>query len=336
MPLWMFMALMAPFTFGVLNVVDKMVVERYTPSIYLYAFWIAVLEIPLGVFVLLGLSLGGVDWSAIGAGMLLGAIRACSLLMLLAALRHGQLARVAPVYYLNPIMVAPMSAIFLGEVLSGVIWGAIVLSVLGAGLVTWQGQGAGGAFSQPRAQVYALLAAFIFASSNIVAKWILDTEPLWDVFAASRIGIGVAMGLASLCTAEVTPPRPRDVQTAWVHGTGGAKRSHGVWGDSTQPRSDKLGTSVTGVRHRGAATRCDTGLLRGLGTYGATGFSRLGYHQEHSDPSGRHCGHFGSGGVDFPRAVAPAQSAAIAAPSTSATNSVTKRLKTSGCSKYTE
>ena len=203
MPLWMFMALMAPFTFGVLNVVDKMVVERYTPSIYLYAFWIAVLEIPLGVFLLLGLSLGGVDWSAIGAGMLLGAIRACSLLMLLAALRHGQLARVAPVYYLNPIMVAPMSAIFLGEVLSGVIWGAIVLSVLGAGLVTWQGQGAGGAFSQPRAQVYALLAAFIFASSNIVAKWILDTEPLWDVFAASRIGIGVAMGLASLCTAEV-------------------------------------------------------------------------------------------------------------------------------------
>ena len=197
------MALMAPFTFGVLNVVDKMVVERYTPNIYLYAFWIGVLEIPLGVFLLLGLSLNGVDGSAIVAGVLLGAIRACSLLMLLAALRHGQLARVAPVYYLNPIMVAPMSAIFLNEVLSAIIWGAIVLSVLGAGLVTWQGRLSGGVFSQPRAQVYALLAAFIFASSNIVASRILDNEPLWDVFAASRIGIGVAMGLAALCTADV-------------------------------------------------------------------------------------------------------------------------------------
>ena len=216
------MALMAPFTFGVLNVVDKMVVERYTPNIYLYAFWIGLLEIPLGVCLLIGFSLDGVDWSAISAGVLLGAIRACSLLMLLAALHHGQLARVAPIYYLNPIMVAPMSAIFLDELLSAIIWGAIVLSVVGAGLVTWQGGNVEpadswgqrgtlrtaihrvrGYFSQPKAQAFALIAAFIFASSNVVASRILETEELWDVFAASRIGIGLAMTSASLCIAEV-------------------------------------------------------------------------------------------------------------------------------------
>ena len=223
MPLWMFMALMVPFTLGIVNVIDKLVVERFTSSIYFYAFWIGVMEIPVGVFLLLGFSLDGPDWSAILGGFLLGIVRSGSLIMLLTALRHGQLARVAPVYYLYPIMVAPMSAIFLNDKLELIIWGAIVLSVMGAGLVTWQGGGDNGPatqqdgatmvsvvprrlrgyFSQPKAQGFALVAAFLFASSSVVASRVLDTEPFWDVFAASRIGLGVGAGGVALCTAGV-------------------------------------------------------------------------------------------------------------------------------------
>ena len=222
MPLWMFMALMVPFTLGAVNVIDKLVVERYAPSIYFYAFWIGLIEIPVGGTMLLALSLAnGVDVGAIIGGMVLGVIRSGSLLMLLTALRHGQLARVAPVYYLYPIMVAPMSAIFLNEVLDAIVWGAIVLSVLGAGLVTWQGRGAGEAsgqpgtqghallaelrlaFSQPKAQGYALIAGFLFAASTVVVGWVGEREPFWPVFASSRVGLGLGAGLAAVCTADV-------------------------------------------------------------------------------------------------------------------------------------
>ena len=220
----MILALLVPFTLGVVNVIDKLVVEKFSPSILFYAFWIGMMEIPVGGILILVLSLSGdgVDGSAMVGGFLLGLVRSGSLIMLLTALRHGQLARVAPVYYLYPIMVAPMSAIFLGDTLEAIIWGAIVLSVVGAGLVTWQGgadeasgdqeQGTAlsvalhrlrGYFSQPKAQGFALIAAFLFASSSIVASWVLESEPFWDVFAASRIGLGVGAGGAALCTADV-------------------------------------------------------------------------------------------------------------------------------------
>lgn len=219
MPLWMIMALLVPVTLGVVNVIDKLVVEKFSPSIFFYAFWIGIMEIPVGCVLLLIVSWDGANWSAIAGGMVLGIVRSGSLIMLLTALRHGQLARVAPVYYLYPIMVAPMSGIFLGDTLEPIIWGAILLSVVGAGLVTWQGgdgamvSGQGGAvavlyrvrgyFSQPKAQGFALIAAFLFASSSIVASWVLDNEPFWDVFAASRIGLGIGAGGAALCTANV-------------------------------------------------------------------------------------------------------------------------------------
>ena len=220
MPLWMIFALLVPFTLGVVNVIDKLVVEKFSPSIFFYAFWIGVMEIPVGVILLLAVSTDGFDGSAIAGGFLLGLVRSGSLIMLLNALRNGQLARVAPVYYLYPIMVAPMSAIFLGDTLELIIWVAILLSVTGAGLVTWQGgdgvafDGQGGTlgavfhrmrgyFSQPKAQGFALIAAFLFASSSVVASYVLDSEPFWDVFAASRIGLGVGAGGAALCTANV-------------------------------------------------------------------------------------------------------------------------------------
>ena len=220
MPLWMLFALLVPFTLGVVNVIDKLVVEKFSPSIFFYAFWIGVMEIPVGVILLLAVSTDGFDGSAIVGGFVLGLVRSGSLIMLLNALRNGQLARVAPVYYLYPIMVAPMSAIFLGDTLELIIWVAILLSVTGAGLVTWQGgdgvafDGQGGSlgavfhrmrgyFSQPKAQGFALIAAFLFASSSVVASYVLDSEPFWDVFAASRIGLGVGAGGAALCTANV-------------------------------------------------------------------------------------------------------------------------------------
>ncbi len=220
MPLWMIMALLVPFTLGVVNVIDKLVVEKFSPSIFFYAFWIGLMEIPVGCALLLAVSWDGADWSAIAGGLVLGVVRSGSLIMLLTALRHGQLARVAPVYYLYPIMVAPMSAIFLGDTLELIIWGAILLSVAGAGLVTWQGgegvladggqRGAVGVllrmrgyFSQPKAQGFAFIAAFLFASSSVIASWVLDSEPFWDVFAASRIGLGIGAGGAALCTANV-------------------------------------------------------------------------------------------------------------------------------------
>ena len=212
MSLWLFLALLVPFTIGVVMVLDKLILERYAPTIFFYAFWVGLLELVLGGLLLLGLSFGQLDARAYGGGLLVGAIGSTSFLMLLAALRNGQLARVAPVYYLNPLMVAPMSIVFLDEEVAGVIWVAITMAVVGAALVSWEGA-EGGRWAQPRAQGFALLGAFLFALSNVVSKHFfdlvlpgsgtsLDRAEFWQLYAGSRTGFGMLVFVA-LATRDV-------------------------------------------------------------------------------------------------------------------------------------
>ena len=204
MPLWLFLALLVPFIIGIVNVIDKVIIERYAPTIYFYAFWIGLFEIPIGGLTLLGLSFDQpLEARAVWGGILAGVVRSFSFLGVLAALRQGQLARVAPIYYMSPLVVALMSATFLNEELTGMIWGAIALVVLGAGLVSWQGRGSGGGWSHPQAQALAACAAVLFATADTLSKFFLDEEvSFWQFLGASRLGTGLIM-IAVVSMADV-------------------------------------------------------------------------------------------------------------------------------------
>ena len=151
MSLWLAFAIMAPLALGVANVIDEAPVAQHTPSVHFYAFRLGALKVVVGGSLLLTLSLDGANVGAIASGLLPGIIRGASLFVLLLAFKHGQLSRITPAYYIHPIMVAPFSVLFLGEQPGGLVWGAIVLAMLGTGLVSWQGRGEAGAFSQPLA-----------------------------------------------------------------------------------------------------------------------------------------------------------------------------------------
>ena len=193
MPLWMFLALLVPIILGVINVIDKLVVERYVATIFYYAFWVGLLEFSIGSLLLLGLSFDGSDSRAIWGGILAGLVRAGGFFALLAALSRGQLARVAPIYYLYPLMVAPMGAVFLGEELGAVLWAAIFLAVVGAGLVSWEGGSRPGVFSRPTVLAFAITAALLNAMAFVLSKYFVEREPFWSFYAASRAGFGLGM-----------------------------------------------------------------------------------------------------------------------------------------------
>ena len=185
------LALVVPFTIAVVNVVDKVILERHVPSIYIFALWAGLITLLIGGLLTLGLNLHQLETRALWGGVLTGVTRAGSFFAFMAALRQGQLARVTPVYYLYPLMVAPMAAGFLGEELTTVAWAAIVLAVVGAGLVSRQGAGVGRLWSQPQAQALALLAGLLFAVGNVMSKHFLDEEPFWHFYGSSRLGFSL-------------------------------------------------------------------------------------------------------------------------------------------------
>ena len=218
MPTWVLLSLLFPVLLGVVNTLDKLIVDRYSPSIYFYAFWIGAYELVLGSLAIAIVSvLQGLDSGAFLGGMLAGGIRSIHLLSLLNALKRGQVARVVPIWYLYPLMVTAMAAGFLDERFSLLAWLGIPLAVTGAVLVSWQGETKGLGFGNPTVYLLALGAALFFAVSLVLIKHFVTEDNLWQFYGASRLGF--ALGMLSV----IILPEVR-------HGVLGMVRSRGFMG----------------------------------------------------------------------------------------------------------
>ena len=49
LPTWILLSLAFPVLLGVVNILDKLIVDRFAPAVYFYAFWIGVYEIVIGL-----------------------------------------------------------------------------------------------------------------------------------------------------------------------------------------------------------------------------------------------------------------------------------------------
>ena len=187
MPTWTVLALLFPALMGVVNVLDKYIIERYVPSIYFYAFWLGVFELVIGASILVAVSADGLDADTVPGAALSGVLRSASFLLLLGGLKRGQVARIMPVWYSHPLMVALLATVFLDESLSPLLWGSIVLVVMGVGLVSWHGGRDSGEGIGLFAVLLTLAGAFLFAVSVAISKAYLEEGDFWEFYSVSRV-----------------------------------------------------------------------------------------------------------------------------------------------------
>ena len=118
MPIWVPLSLLYPTLSAMVNVVDKVMVDRYSPTVYTYAFWLGIFSLAQALIILGVIGTQGLDVTDVLGGILAGAVSATGFLIFLPALKRSQIARIAPIRFLSPLMVAPMAAGFLGARLS--------------------------------------------------------------------------------------------------------------------------------------------------------------------------------------------------------------------------
>ena len=193
MAAWVTLTLAFAAIMAAVNVLDKHIIGRYAPSIYLYALWLGTLELCIGSALLAGVSIRGLEVTTAWGGAVTGIMRAVSFLLLLGALRRGQVARIIPVFYSYPLMVALLAAVFLNEALTAQVWVAVVLVVIGVWLVSWENVRDGGGFGGIRTLSLALAAGLSFALSTIVSKEFLEDGSLWDFYSGSRAAFGLGI-----------------------------------------------------------------------------------------------------------------------------------------------
>ncbi len=199
MPTWVPLALLVPVALGWVNVIDKIIIDRYVRNSFVYPMLVGFLEGTTTPFILGALFLAGVEEpvpSTLGWGMVIGVLRATTLISLIAALRSGQVSRVVALWFLSPVVVAILATSFLGESLPMGSWIAVVAAAAGAVTVSWSG-GAGG-FVHPKTVAYALLAALAWAIANVLVKHVGAGEDFWQLYVSSRVGFAFTLMLLAL------------------------------------------------------------------------------------------------------------------------------------------
>lgn len=201
--MWLPLAIIFPAIVASANVLSKFTLDRYSPSVLVYGFWLGIQNIAIGPAFILIASLGGFDSVTVLGGFGAGAVGNIGLLLYIAAYRRGQVTRLAPIFSANPILVAVWAGLFLGERLSELAFVAFFLAVLGGLLVSIQ-KNASGNNTSISAILFSMAAAATLSVSAVLSKYFLDAgDSFWQYVGAYRTGAALMMMGVTLQSSKV-------------------------------------------------------------------------------------------------------------------------------------
>ena len=196
---WLAAGLGSTALFAVVTVLDKRLLEGHFPGASSLNFSVGWTQLLIGLLALaVALPVQGIP-TASGAivAMLTGLLWAASLVLFFHGLRLEEVSRATPIYFSSPVFTALLAVGFLGERLSGPQWVAIVLVVVGVGLLSYRPTPGRRGLVNRKALLFLVVASLLTAVALVVNKEVLDTVPLWSVYALRSIGMGVGMVLLS-------------------------------------------------------------------------------------------------------------------------------------------
>ncbi len=192
---WADAAIISTAIMGVVNIIDSHLVTKRVPSFKAFLVLAGILSAVNGA-VLFGLFPLPHD---IGATVLLitiasGILRALGVLLILHILQTGEVSRIIPVVHSHPVFVAILAVLLLGETLVHLQWIAIIITVAGAMLISFQ---RGSRIGIGRVLAKPLLASLLLAAANITSKYALDHIYHWSMLAVGMLAVGFTfLGIA--------------------------------------------------------------------------------------------------------------------------------------------
>lgn len=135
--------------------------------------------------------------------VLSGLLRGLASWLVLHILRTKEVSRVIPVVDTNPVFVAILAVLLLGETLGNLQWAAIMVVVLGAVLISSKlvssklvSRDSGAGFA--RALVLPLIASLLLATANITSKYALEHVSYWNMMTVGALIMGGLALIVSL------------------------------------------------------------------------------------------------------------------------------------------
>ncbi|MFH1445615.1 MAG: DMT family transporter [Nanoarchaeota archaeon] len=182
--LWVLLAILAAFIWAAVNIVDKYVLTKWVKNPVVPVIFTGIIGITAGIIILLfrGVTLFSIPnfiWVIIS-----GILHTIMTWLFFSSVKHDEVSRVIPVFYLTPVFVLIFAAIFLGEVFTPIKYLGIAFLIISAIAVSIRfpfrirlGKGFW----------FMLLAAISSAVVAVITKHLLNSADYWTVFAYMKI-----------------------------------------------------------------------------------------------------------------------------------------------------
>lgn len=182
---WIILSFLAPLAWATSNVGDKYIFGKWLKysTAALFGFGLVGAFIALVVFGFRGF--GNLPVGLVLGALCSGALYMCANFFYYRAVQLGEVSRVIPIIYLEPLFTACVSALILGEIFSPLKYLAVVLIVAGGIIVSYEN---GPIFKFSRAAKIAAVAALLFSLNSVLTKFLVDRGDYWTIFAYVRAG----------------------------------------------------------------------------------------------------------------------------------------------------
>ena len=190
---WMIFVAASAFTFALVSVLDKLLISDHVPNSKVFIVYVGFAQILLGISVLPVAINSDFPVNGIVIAILSGILSGMYLVLMFTIMASQDVSRVVPVVSTYPIFVAILAFFFLNENVTILTMFGILVTVVGAALVSL-GPGKNGAESE-RSDIKALLllvvASLFFGLSQFVTKIIADDMTIWGQFLLRGVGGGI-------------------------------------------------------------------------------------------------------------------------------------------------
>jgi uncharacterized membrane protein len=196
---WVFTALLAAIISSVANIVDSHLVSKKLPSLYSFLIPMGITQLIVCIILFISFPFKqNMDAAHILIAVGAAIVNTVASILILNALRKSEVSRVIPVISAAPIFVALLSIPLLGDRLGIWQWVAILMTVLGAVLISLQTEGKSRKTKLQKTFFLLVLIALMAAIGGIGFKYALEQMSFWNMYSINGLCISIVVLTYSL------------------------------------------------------------------------------------------------------------------------------------------
>ncbi len=193
---WIVLSLASALFFAVISALDKILIQRYMPSFRVFIVLVGLCQFGLAIVAMPLASFSGYGLDSMLISFASGVLSGIYLAMMFWVMRTQDVSRVVPVTSTHTIFVAILAMVFLQEVIPALAWVGIVITMIGAALMSLGPTMRESERNQNQLIPFALLlaASFAFGLSQFLSKVVADDIDIWSLFMWRAVGMGITLG----------------------------------------------------------------------------------------------------------------------------------------------